>query len=112
MPTILTHAVVGATIARSSSATSKRPWMIAAAFCATLPDIDVVTFHFGIPYGSMLGHRGLTHSILFAAIAGTVTARAAFVTSAWAIGVVFFLATLSHGLLDALTNGGLGVAFF
>ena len=24
----------------------------------------------------------------------------------------FFLATVSHGLLDALTNGGLGVAFF
>ena len=26
--------------------------------------------------------------------------------------VVFFFATASHGLLDAMTNGGLGVAFF
>jgi inner membrane protein len=29
-----------------------------------------------------------------------------------ALWVFFFLATASHGFLDSMTNGGLGVAFF
>jgi inner membrane protein len=28
------------------------------------------------------------------------------------MGLYFFLSAASHGLLDALTDGGLGVAFF
>ncbi len=30
----------------------------------------------------------------------------------WLLVGLVFLVTLSHGLLDAMTNGGLGVAFF
>jgi inner membrane protein len=30
----------------------------------------------------------------------------------WSLWLFFFFATASHGLLDAVTNGGLGVAFF
>ena len=30
----------------------------------------------------------------------------------WVLVTHFFLVTASHGVLDALTNGGLGVAFF
>lgn len=42
--------------------------------CAVLPDIDSIGFALGIPYGSLFGHRGLTHSLLFALITGvTVT---------------------------------------
>ncbi len=37
-----------------------------AAVCSVLPDIDVLAFHFGIPYASEFGHRGFTHSIFFA----------------------------------------------
>src|SRR5438093_115062 len=32
--------------------------------------------------------------------------------SAMRLWVFFFLATASHGFLDSMTNGGLGVAFF
>jgi inner membrane protein len=45
----------------------KRVW-IAGALCSVLPDIDVIGFHFGIRYGDFWGHRGFTHSLLFAAI--------------------------------------------
>ena len=85
-----------------------------------LPDLDVVGFRFGVPYGHMLGHRGLSHSIVFALLLGACLA--------WLLPVavqtppkprmrlILFgflcLSTLSHGLLDALTSGGLGVAFF
>ena len=151
MPTILTHAVVGAAIAQVSPATSTRHATIGAALCAALPDVDVLAFHFGVPYASMFGHRGLTHSLFFAILVGTVAefsrrsradrdvlpwlwlqhptlglgrlprialtgfsdpARRARRVIARATGLVFLLATASHGLLDALTDGGLGVAFF
>ena len=83
-----------------------------------LPDIDVVGFAFGIRYSDMLGHRGLTHSLPFAFLVGCV---AAWIMSqgapqngkTWIVFIVyFFIVTASHGLLDAMTNGGLGVAFF
>jgi inner membrane protein len=31
-----------------------------------LPDADVLAFKFGVAYGNMFGHRGFTHSLLFA----------------------------------------------
>jgi len=39
-----------------------------------LPDIDVIGFSFGIQYGDMFGHRGLTHSLCFALLAGGLAA--------------------------------------
>src|SRR5207253_4507391 len=63
-------------------------------------------------------HRGLTHSLPFAFLVGCV---AAWIMSqgapqngkTWIVFIVyFFIVTASHGLLDAMTNGGLGVAFF
>ena len=81
-----------------------------------LPDADVIGFALGIRYGSMLGHRGLTHSVAFAVLTGvTVALFASRKTHAlgtpWLI-LYFTLVTLSHPLLDMLTNGGLGVALF
>jgi inner membrane protein len=80
--------------------------------CAVLPDADVIGFAVGIPYEHVVGHRGLSHSLLFAALLATM---ATFVIrDRWDARVWLFLllATASHGLLDALTDGGLGVAFF
>lgn len=93
-----------------------RVWSL-TIFCSLLPDIDVVGFFFGIPYGNMWGHRGFTHSITFAMIVGLVLPRMAFPAHLsgtglyWICALYFFLVTLSHGILDALTNGGLGIAF-
>jgi inner membrane protein len=76
--------------------------------------VDVVGFGFGIPYGAPLGHRGLTHSIAFAA-----ALAAAATLLGWprgrsrpAVFTFLFLCAASHGLFDAMTDGGLGVAFF
>ena len=82
-----------------------------------LPDADGIAFVLGIPYGSMLGHRGITHSILFAAVVGLSAGMITFVTtrglfSRTALVLYFALVTVSHPLLDALTNGGRGVALF
>ena len=92
-------------------------WML-TVLCCLLPDADVVGLVFGIPYEHVLGHRGLTHAIAFAMLLGIVVPKVAVpAIHCWSarygiLAVYFGLVTLSHGLLDALTDGGLGVAFF
>jgi len=116
MPTILTHAVAGVAIAQALAPCSRRTEIsLFAAGCAMLPDIDVIGFRFGIRYGDLLGHRGLTHSLLFAfLVAATVTLflRHRDLSGDLQVFACLFAATASHGFLDAFTNGGLGVAFF
>jgi inner membrane protein len=79
-----------------------------------LPDADVIGLRCGIPYGNMFGHRGFFHSLCFAflsAIVGALAFRRLGVRSVNAF-VFLFLSMASHGLLDAATNGGLGIALF
>ena len=98
------------------SGTPSRVW-VTGVFCSVIPDLDVLGFRFGIHYGDFWGHRGFTHSLLFAALLAGIVVLIGFrhVTpglSRLSIWIYFFLATASHGLLDAMTDGGLGVAFF
>ena len=87
---------------------------VVAVIFSILPDIDTVGFRFGISYGSWLGHRGFSHSLLFALLCGAFGAWVApcLKVSRLLSGTVCFLAVASHIALDALTNGGLGVAAF
>jgi inner membrane protein len=84
--------------------------------CSIIPDLDVIGFYFGIQYGDPWGHRGMTHSLLFAgllsAALGAIWYRGKTKAAQLGIFVYLFLCTASHGVLDALTDGGLGVAFF
>jgi inner membrane protein len=94
----------------------KRIW-VPGVLCSVAPDLDVIGFKFGIHYGDFWGHRGFTHSLVFAAFLAGVVAVVLFRRGASGIGrsalfAYLFLATASHGVLDAMTNGGLGVAFF
>lgn len=116
MPTIFTHAVCASAIGYLYPERGLPPrfWVLTAA-CSMLPDADVIGFAFGIRYGDVFGHRGFTHSILFAAIVGVAVAGLFFrdvprKLSTTALAFYFFGVTLSHPLLDALTGGGLGVA--
>ena len=119
MPTIFAHAVSSVALG-SHYKTSERPprFWILAIVCSILPDIDVLGFNFGIRYGDLFGHRGFSHSLLFAFIVGLLIVLSAFrsiprFSGQWfSMVLFFFLATASHGFLDALTNGGLGIAFF
>ena len=84
--------------------------------CSIVPDLDVIGFYFGIQYGDLWGHRGMTHSLLFAGLLGVALVAVWYKQEARGaqvgIFVYLFLCTASHGVLDALTDGGLGVAFF
>jgi inner membrane protein len=118
MASLISHAVAALSIGSAFKATivSRRTWFLAAA-CSVVPDLDVIGFRFGIPYPSFWGHRGFTHSILFAGIlACLAVALSRQKNCSWSCLLVlwsyFFLSTASHGFLDAMTNGGLGVAFF
>lgn len=91
--------------------------MILSAICGILPDFDVLAFKFHIPYSSVFGHRGFSHSILFAALMALIFTMAFFSFEKYEKKIrlryfmVLFAAMLSHSVLDAFTDGGLGVAF-
>jgi inner membrane protein len=115
VPTILTHAVVAVGLARLLP----KPLPVAASLLgagvAILPDVDVLAWPLGLARDSVWAHRGLTHSLPAAAVTAAALALAA---RRW-IGVgtpllaAYLLAAMaSHGLLDAATNGGWGVAFW
>lgn len=114
MPTILTHAAVPVAVGVALGARVVPPrLMLAGAVLAMLPDLDVLTFRFGIAYSDALGHRGFSHSLLFALLAALActaafpSMRARFQTSF----PFLLIAAVSHGVLDAFTNGGMGVEF-
>jgi inner membrane protein len=122
--TIWTHAVVGAAVLRVlvPGRLPKRAWA-AAGLLAAGPDLDAVGFWLGVPYESAWGHRGFTHSVVFAAVAAWLTLscfgdRAPTPPSVpvpaprWRFWMALALAGASHGLLDMLTDGGLGVALW
>lgn len=117
MASSLTHAVAATAISAVFYRRNvpKMVW-ISGIVCSMFPDIDVIGFRLGIPYGDFWGHRGFTHSLVFAALlAAVVMVAIPRAQSAMGNGLLLtylFLATASHGLLDAMTNGGLGVAFF
>jgi inner membrane protein len=94
----------------------KRVW-VAGAACSVIPDLDVLGFRFGIRYGDFWGHRGFSHSLLFASLIASAVLLIVFRRGLPSLGrvslwIYLFLAAASHGFLDAMTDGGLGVAFF
>ena len=114
MPTVFSHPAVPLALGAGLGAeVVPRRLMLAGALVSALPDLDVVTSHWGIPYSASLGHRGFSHSLLAAAVVALVGAAAApALRAGLARAFVFlFVAIASHGALDACTNGGLGVAF-
>lgn len=118
MASAVTHVIVAGTLGLGirPSPTPPRFWLL-GALCSVIPDIDVVGFWLGIPYEALLGHRGLTHSLAFAAAWSLLVTSLVAQARPWSGFQVrwllyCFLCTASHGALDALTNGGRGVAFF
>jgi inner membrane protein len=116
MPTSLTHALAGLGLG-AALAPGPMPWPYYALTVGLglLPDLDALAFPLGIPYGHRFGHRGFSHSVLFAALSSLLVAAATAAVWAvpwWRLWGCFFVVVVSHSLLDALTNGGLGVALF
>jgi inner membrane protein len=130
VPTIFSHALAASAAAQWWGGRFPARFWTWTAVCAMLPDVDVIAFSFGIPYGDMFGHRGFTHSLFFAVVIGAVVAWHLLHQPAsdvhrpesdshgsearshrLAVFIWFAAVTASHGLLDALTNGGRGIAF-
>ena len=119
MPTIITHAITAIPISLGfkNKFNSKRIILL-SVFFSMLPDFDGIGFAYGIKYDSLLGHRGLSHSLFFISICATLFV---FLTQVnikikskqfLLLFLNFFSIGSLHILLDAMTNGGLGVAVF
>lgn len=86
--------------------------MAGFSILSMLPDADVVGMALGVPYGAPWGHRGATHSLAVAVLLGVAFAFAAR-GGRWGVLRTALLAVVvaaSHGVLDAMTDGGKGIA--
>ena len=117
MASVFTHALTALAIgtALRPAHAPARFWVLGAALAA-IPDLDGIGYWLGVPYESPFGHRGFSHSLVFAAIVAAVGVwmfrEREFDGERKLIWTYLFLATASHGVLDAMTSGGGGVAFF
>lgn len=119
--TLIGHAVLGATAygalrphAKASRwGLSRRALLLLCLILPMLPDADAA-MHVWVKYGHDLGHRGITHSLLFALIfalglAWLLQRLGRAERSRQALGrmtLAFFLLMASHALTDAMTTGG------
>lgn len=114
MPTIFSHPAAAIGLFPWFRNQIGRPGVLLIGAALTMaPDLDMIAFRFGIPYEHMLGHRGLSHSLLAALLTGGLLAGVG--ARVWRLNfgllwVYFFLCMASHGLTDMLTGGGLGIA--
>jgi len=114
MPTVLTHPVVPLAMAIGlGRGVISRRLLVAGVVVSILPDLDVLAFRFGIPYADQWSHRGFSHSFMFALIVAAIGAGLARLLVSTPGKTFWFLlvAAASHGILDAFTNGGFGIAF-
>ena len=115
MPTIITHAAVPLCLGLGLGTKVIPPRLLFAGIVlAMLPDADVLAFKFGVAYGNIFGHRGFTHSLLFALVVPILCVLAgrrwfrASLTRCW---LFLTVSLLSHSLLDSITTGGKGVGW-
>jgi inner membrane protein len=117
LPSVISHPAVVLALAPAFAQRGVGPkhWLL-GALCTVVPDGDTLGYFLGVPYGSVFGHRGLTHSLAFAfalALLVAPLARRLDPRASFRVLVAFlFLCAASHGLLDMLTDGGKGVALF
>jgi inner membrane protein len=119
MPSAFSHAIAAYAAGKIYPRTkTSSKFLLTGMVCAALPDVDAVGFWMGIPYHSIWGHRGITHSFFFAFVLALLVMQL-FYTDEKLLSrsynlkwFYFFIATASHPVLDAMTSGGLGVAFF
>lgn len=111
------HVIVGIAGARllATPRTSLRERLalsMGLSVLSLLPDADVIAFWLRIPYAAPWGHRGASHSLLLALLLGSLCGVWLGRWQGRVLRPLIVCSTVacSHGLLDALTDGGLGVA--
>ncbi|TQM03467.1 inner membrane protein [Stenotrophomonas maltophilia] len=79
MPSIITHAAVPLALWCAADRGRIPPrLLVAGVIAAMLPDADVLAFALHIPYADAFGHRGASHSLLFAGLLAALAAAFAF----------------------------------
>ena len=89
--------------------------MLTGAALAVMPDLDFLSYKFFLDqYSGTYGHRGFTHSIGFALLAGAIVGGLFFRhKEGWrTAGVYLALCVASHPLLDSLIDVGICNAWF
>jgi inner membrane protein len=111
------HVIVGlagARFSRQGQATIWSPFSASVVWSglALLPDVDVYGFRLGVRYAEPWGHRGATHSLVFALAATGIVALLAKAARlpVRRTALIALVVVGSHALLDTLTDGGLGCA--
>lgn len=111
MPTFISHPAVALATMPLLNGIQKKPFVVmTGAVMTILPDIDYINYKFiGIPYGDIWSHRGFTHSIVFSLIVAslfTLVFKQQKRNTNLVVWLYFSICGISHGLLDAMTNGG------
>lgn len=113
MPTVLTHAALPL-IAAWGLGRVRIPLRLAFAgvALALAPDLDVIGRAFSIPHDALLGHRGISHSLLVAALLALAVSPLMTPGRRWPPFLFLFAAGASHGLADMATHGSKGIMLF
>ncbi|MEK1907894.1 MAG: metal-dependent hydrolase, partial [Pseudomonas sp.] len=108
MTTLISHPlpILALGLALGSQRVPPRLLLVSLLFTC-LPDADVLAFKLGIAYADAFGHRGFSHSMLFAGLCGLVGALGCRLLGCGPLKAFAWigLATASHSVLDAATNG-------
>jgi inner membrane protein len=110
MASIISHPAIPLAIGIGlGSGIISRRLLVAGVLFSIAPDLDLYA-----EFIPRVGHRGITHTLLFALVCGSLAALAARALDSRALTTFSFItvATASHGFLDAFTNGGTGIIFF
>ena len=80
MASVISHAVFASGLGAAGSPGSRMParYWVTVAIIAALPDLDVVVYPLGLNAPNILGHRGITHSLPFAAVFAALVVRLVF----------------------------------
>ena len=96
MASLFGHGILAYTISKVIDQKDLKRLTLLAIVSSILPDADVMAFSFGIPYEHILGHRGFTHSIVFALLWSLMLTVIFSKTRKIIFFSVLFLSTISH----------------
>jgi inner membrane protein len=117
MASVFGHAALAGAMGTALPKVLRRKGVIVLGIlCSMMPDLDIISFKLGIPYYAFWGHRGMTHSIVFGAAFGLLMMFLfhfrAKIKDKLILAFYYMICTISHGVLDGMTTGGMGIAYF